>query len=130
MSKFSMLIGEMRRTNARVDACLNSGIGSMGEQHQNMLLHVINQRLIQERQWTDRVMMNQVLALQMKHVANFFHVVEMIYVCTCTPMKFLTNALVWKDFWFCSGVRAAVNNFICLVPIGIWIMKVCTNLAR
>ena len=126
MDKFSMLIGEMRKTDAKVDACLNNRMGSMGEQQQNMMLHVINHRLIQERQWTDQMMTNQLISLQMKHVGNFFHMVEAIYVCTCTPTKFLTNAMVWKDFWFRSGVRATVNNFICLTPIGIWIMKVCT----
>ena len=105
LAKMSPLIEELRRTKA----------------DHARLVNVLNSRFMEER---------RALAQMRSHVANFqlknpnwLETFHMIYSVTCSPLNFMIKGMVWRSFWNCAGTRAAVNNFVCLVPLTVWILK-------
>ena len=93
-----------------------------GARQQEQLVRILNTRLVQERQASSQ-MRNALLSLQTRDRNNLFDMMHMIYAAMCTPGKFLTKAIIWRNFWNCRGLRSLVNNFICLVPICMYTVK-------
>ncbi len=83
---------------------------------------MMERRFQMERQAMIR-MNHQNYLLQVKDRENWVHMMQMIYTSMCSPKFFLQRAIVWRDFWNCLGVRAMSDNFICLLPIALWIVK-------
>jgi hypothetical protein len=88
---------------------------------QKHTIDALGMRLVQERQ-VSMSMVQQMLALQRKQW-NLWDLGCCVCQCSCQPRRFLVTALVWKNFWSGGGMRAAVNNFVCLVPIVVWVLK-------
>lgn len=93
-----------------------------GMRQQQQLVHLLNARFIQERQASSQIR-NQLMALETRSGGNLLNLLHVIYACVCTPVEFLTKAVVWRNFWNCQGLRCVVNNFVCLVPICLYAVK-------
>jgi len=66
---------------------------------------------------------NQLASLHQKHLNNIFHMLQCIYGCTCHPIMFIREGIMWKSFWNCIGSRAVVNNFLTVMPLMLWVVK-------
>jgi len=91
------------------------------KENHRQLVNGISARLVNERQASAHLR-NQLLSLHYVHT-DLLGMMQVIYVATCTPIKFLIKALIWRNFWNCAGLRGVVNNFICLVPLSVWVLK-------
>ncbi len=89
--------------------------------NQKKMIETIGLHLVQERQASMNVA-NQLLALHSKQW-NLFDTFRCLYECTCQSRRFLITANVWRNFWVSKEVKARMNNFVCLVPIMVWVMK-------
>ena len=100
-----------------------STIESSREQKQ--LVQVLNTRLIQERQMT-MTLRNQLMGL-IAHDRGVVESFKLIYRITCSPSRFLFESIVWRQFWHCQQTRAWMNNFIVLLPMVLYLLKLFYN---
>ena len=101
---------------------------------QERMIDVLNSRLIQERQFTtqrtQQLMVMQRGTLSHGHgsshggvdVLDFGTCCRAVYESVCHPRRFLVLAEIWANV-FPRGKREVVNNFVCLVPLGVWVLK-------